>query len=162
MSLNGMGVMRQTWSEHKQAVYHEAFCRSTNWSYEQQCDKYLSLFSCVLLIRTRNYQSRIGTLASSLTRLSPFGRKCFWSAGHFYHIRDLCCICKHVSLDSAKSMATALVGNQLDYCNAFSSGHPKKDIRRLHGVQICLAWVVSGNLSWPLIFPFSILSITCL
>ena len=30
--VNGMEVMRQAWSEDKQAVFHAGFCRSTNWS----------------------------------------------------------------------------------------------------------------------------------
>ena len=33
ISVNGMGVMWQAWSEDKQTVFHEGFCRSTNWSW---------------------------------------------------------------------------------------------------------------------------------
>ena len=38
----------------------------------------------------------------------------------FYHMRDLRCIRRHLDLDSAKLLATALESSRLYYCNSLS------------------------------------------
>ena len=40
----------------------------------------------------------------------------------FYHMRDLRHIRRHLDLDSAKLLATALVSSRLDYCNSLLYG----------------------------------------
>ena len=63
----------------------------------------------------------------------------------FYHICDLCCIRRFLSLSVAKTIATALVSSRLDYCNSLLYNTANKDIARLQGVQNCLARVVTHS-----------------
>ena len=60
----------------------------------------------------------------------------------FYHMRDLRCIRRHLDLDSAKLLATALVSIHLDYCNSLSYGIADIDLTRLQRVQNQLACLV--------------------
>ena len=48
----------------------------------------------------------------------------------FYHMRDLRRIRRHLDLDSAKLLATALVSSRLDYCNSFLYGIADIDLTR--------------------------------
>ena len=50
----------------------------------------------------------------------------------FYHMQDLQCIRRHLDLDSAKLLATALVSSRLNYCNSLLYGIADIDIARLH------------------------------
>ena len=61
----------------------------------------------------------------------------------FYHIRDLRRIRRFISLSVAKTIATALVGSRLDYCNSLLYITANKDIAKLQRVQNCLARVVT-------------------
>ena len=61
----------------------------------------------------------------------------------FYHIRNLKRIRKHISIQTAKSIATALVGSRLDYCNSVLRGITEGDLSRLQRVQNCLARVIT-------------------
>ena len=54
---------------------------------------------------------------------------------YFYHMRDLRRIRRHLDLDSAKLLATALVSSRLDYCNALLYGVAYIYLTRLHRVQ---------------------------
>ena len=63
----------------------------------------------------------------------------------FYHMRDLQCIRRHLDLDSAKLLATALVSNRLDYCNLFLYGVAIIDLTRLQRVQNQLARQVTKS-----------------
>ena len=63
----------------------------------------------------------------------------------YYHIRDLRRIRKHLSLENAKSLATALVTTRLDYCNSLLFGIADKDLLKLQRVQNCLARVVTKS-----------------
>ena len=49
-------------------------------------------------------------------------------------MRDLRRIRRHVDLDSAKLLATALVSSRLDYCNSLLYGIADIDLTRLHSV----------------------------
>ena len=60
----------------------------------------------------------------------------------FYHIRDLRRIRKCLSLDVAKSIASALTTSHLDYCNSLLYNLPERDLGKLQRVQNCLARVV--------------------
>ena len=57
----------------------------------------------------------------------------------FYHMRDLRRIRRHVDLDSATLLATALVSSRLDYCNSLLYGIADIDLTRLQRVQNQLA-----------------------
>ena len=46
-------------------------------------------------------------------------------------MRDLQCIRRHLDLDSAKLLATALVSGRLDYCNSLLYGIAEIDLTRL-------------------------------
>ena len=50
----------------------------------------------------------------------------------FYHMRDLRCICRHLDLDSAKLLSSALVSSRLDCCNSLLYGIADLDLTRLH------------------------------
>ena len=45
----------------------------------------------------------------------------------FYHIRDLRRIRCHISISTAKTISTALIGSRLDYCNSLLNNVVKKD-----------------------------------
>ena len=63
----------------------------------------------------------------------------------FYHIRDLRRIRRHLDLDSAKVLATALVSSHLDYCNSLLYGIADIDLTRLQRVQNQLARLVTKS-----------------
>ena len=48
----------------------------------------------------------------------------------------------------AKTIATSLIGSKLDYCNSVLFNVTKKEISKLHGVQNCLARVVTKSPSF--------------
>ena len=50
----------------------------------------------------------------------------------FYHMRDQQRICRHLDLDSAKLLVTALVSSCLNYCNSLLYGIADIDLTRLH------------------------------
>ena len=60
----------------------------------------------------------------------------------FYHIRDLRRIRKVLSLDTAKTLATALVNSRLDYCNSLLYNISSCDLSKLQRVQNSLARVI--------------------
>ena len=63
----------------------------------------------------------------------------------YYHIRDLRRIRRHLSLNNAKSLATALVASRLDYCNSLLFGIADKDLIRLQYAQNSLARAVTRS-----------------
>ena len=60
-------------------------------------------------------------------------------------MRDLRRIRKHLTLDTAISLANALVSSRLDYCNSLLNGVSKKFISKLQRVQNSLARIVSRS-----------------
>ena len=48
----------------------------------------------------------------------------------------------------AKTIATSLIGSKMDYCNSVLFNVTKKEISKLHGVQNCLARVVTKSPSF--------------
>ena len=60
-------------------------------------------------------------------------------------MRDLRGIRRHLDLDRAKLLATALLSSHLDYCNSFLFGIADIDLTRLHRVQIQLARLVTKS-----------------
>ena len=60
-------------------------------------------------------------------------------------MRDLRRIRRHLDLDSAKLLATALVSSRLDYCNSFLYGIADIDLTRLQRVQNQLARLVTKS-----------------
>ena len=57
----------------------------------------------------------------------------------FYHMRDLWRICRHLDLNSAKLLTTALVSSRLDCCNSLLYGIADIDLTRLQHVLNQLA-----------------------
>ena len=102
---------------------------------------------------------RLSFLVSKLTLLNLLGilmkifDKNFTSHSHisavcsscFYHMRDLRRICRHLDLDSAKLLATALVSSCLDYCNALLYGIADIDLTRPQRVQNQLARLMTKS-----------------
>ena len=63
----------------------------------------------------------------------------------FYHMRDLRRIRRHLDMDSAKLLATALVSSRLDYCNSLLHGSAEIDFTRLQRVQNQLTRLVTKS-----------------
>ena len=63
----------------------------------------------------------------------------------FYHMRDLRRIRRHLDLDSAKLLATALVSSHLDYYNSRLHGIADIDLTRPQRVQNHLARLVTKS-----------------
>ena len=61
----------------------------------------------------------------------------------YYHMRDLRRVRKHLSRDTATSLANALVSSRLDYCNSLLYSLPKSSVQKLQLVQNTLARIVS-------------------
>ena len=102
-----------------------------------QQNKYFSMFLIELLGVKTNH-------AKSACNLGVIFDKNFTFCSHisavisscFYHMWDLRCIRRHLDLDSAKLLATALVSSRLDYCNSLLYGITDIDLIRLHVYRI--------------------------
>ena len=63
----------------------------------------------------------------------------------YYHIRGLRHIIAAMSKDTACTVASAIVGSRLDYCNATLVGISEANLNKLQCVEITLARVVTGT-----------------
>ena len=63
----------------------------------------------------------------------------------FYHMWNLRCIRRHLDLDSATWLPTALVSSRLDHCNSLLYGIANIDLIRLQHVQNQLARLVTKS-----------------
>ena len=63
----------------------------------------------------------------------------------FYHMHDLRSIRRHLDLDSARLLATALVSGRLDYRNSLLYGIADIDLTRLQPIQNQLAHLVTKS-----------------
>ena len=131
---------------------------------KRQWSKYLSTFPIELLDVKTN-------LAKSARNLGVIFDKNFTFRSHisavcsscFYHMWDLKRIRRHLDLDSAKLLATALVSSRLDFCNSLLYGVANIDLTRPQRVQNRLAHLVtevSSIYSQPSTASFSSL-VTC-
>jgi len=111
--------------------------------HERQRGKYLDLFHHSLLnIPTQPSKTarNLGvTFDQNFCFKSHISKVC---SSCYYHIRDLRRIRKHLNLEQAKTLATALIMSRLDYCNSLLQGLPATDIQKLQRVQNTLARVV--------------------
>ena len=82
------------------------------------------------------------TIDSGLTFNQHVDYICKTSA---YHIRSLRHIRKFIDTDAAMSVATALVGARVDYCNSLLYGTSKRNIDKLQRLQNSLARAVTGT-----------------
>ena len=141
-------------------------CRPINWNWTQvklnssllgnarQWSKYLSMFPIELLgVKTNP--------AKSARNLGVIFDKNFTFRSHisvvytscFYHMRDLRRVRRHLDLDSAKLLATALVSSRLDYCNSLLYGIADIDLTWLERVQNQLARLVTKSPPFPRSIP---------
>ena len=88
---------------------------------------------------TRTVKSLGVTIGNTLSFDDHVKNVC--KAAHF-HIRALRHIRRCVSVDDAKSVATALVSSRLDYCNAILFGTSTSNLNKLQRVQNALARTV--------------------
>ncbi len=109
-----------------------------------QRDKFKDLFPVQLLgnavvpsINVKNLGVTFDADHSFIKQVSNIYRSCF------YHMRDLRRIRRYLTHDAAISLANALVGSRLDYCNSLLYGMPKKYIDRLQKVQNCLCRIIT-------------------
>ena len=79
--------------------------------------------------------------------ISVVGNSCF------YHMWDLRHICRHLDLDNAKLLTTALVSSRLDYFNSLLYGIADTDFTRLQRVQNQLACLVTKSLPFTRSIP---------
>ncbi len=114
--------------------------------HEQQRKKYLSNFPIQLMdVPTASSKSarNLGVVFDQnfnlRSHVSMICRSCL------YHIRDLRRIRRHLSLENAKTLASALVTSRLDYCNSLLHGIAEKDIMKLQRIQNRLARVVTKS-----------------
>ena len=70
------------------------------------------------------------------SHISGISRACY------YHIRDMRRIRRFLTPSVAKTIATSLIGNKLDYCNSVLFNVTEKEISKL---QNCLARVVTKS-----------------
>ena len=100
---------------------------------ERQRNKYLSMFPIEFLdVKTNPAKSarNLGvTFDQNFTFRPHISAVC---SSCFYHMWDLRRIRRHLDLDSAKFLATALVSTLLDYCNSLLYGIADVDLTRLH------------------------------
>ena len=116
---------------------------------ERQRSKYLSMFPIELLRGKTNP-------AKSAQNIGAIFDKNFTFRSHisavcslcFYHMRDLRRIRRHLDLDSAKLLATALVSSRLDYYNSLLYGIAHIDLTRLQCVRNQLARLVTKSPSF--------------
>jgi len=109
-----------------------------------QRDKLKDLFPIDLLgnvTTPSNHVKNLGVVFdadhSFVKHISNTSRSCY------YHMRDLRRIRRYLTHDAAVSLANALVGSRLDYCNSLLYGVPKKYIERLQKAQNCLCRIVT-------------------
>ena len=72
----------------------------------------------------------------------------------YFHIRALRHIRSSLTAEAAKTVATAIVGSQLDYCNSLLAGTSVSNVSRLQLVQNTLARVVAQKSGFDHITPF--------
>ena len=113
---------------------------------KRQWSKYLSTFPIELLgVKTNPAKSarNLGVIFDeNLTFRSHISVVC---NSCFYHMRDLWRIRRHLDLDSAKLLATALMSSRLEYCNSLLYGIADIDLTRLQRLQNQLARVVTKS-----------------
>ena len=114
--------------------------------YPTYVSKYLSMFPIELLgIETNPAKSgrNLGVIFDkNFTFRSHISAVC---SSCFYHMWDLRHIRRHLDLDSAKLLATALVSSHLDYCNSLLYGIADIYLTRLQRVQNQLARLVTKS-----------------
>ena len=85
---------------------------------EQQRRKYLSMFPTEVLSVKTNPAKSARNLGVTFDKHFTFrSHISAVSSSCFHYMRDLRRIRRHLGLDSAKLLATALVSSRLDYCN---------------------------------------------
>ena len=110
---------------------------------EQQRIKYLSMFPIELLDVRYNPAKSARNLGVIFDKNVTFpSHKPAVISSCFYHMRDLRRIRRHLDLDSAKLLATALASSHLDYCNSLSYGVADIALTRLQCTQNQLARLV--------------------
>ena len=113
---------------------------------DRQWSKYLSMFPIELLgVKTNPDKSarNLGVIfdknVTFRSHISVVCNSCF------YHMRNLRRICRHLDLESAKLLATAVMSSRLDYCNSLLYGIADIDVTRLQRVQNQLARLVTKS-----------------
>ena len=121
---------------------------------ERQQSKYLYMFPIELLgVKTNPAKAarNLGVIfEENLTFHSHISTVC---NACFYHMRDLWRIRRHLDLDSAKLLATALMSTRLDYCNSLQYGIADIDLARLQRLQNQLACLVTESLPFTRSIP---------
>ncbi len=144
--LQGCLVSVEKWMSHNKLKLNPGKTEFLLIGHEQQRRKYQTLFPMPLMgVDTKPSKSarNLGVIFDqNFTFRGHISQVC---ASCFYHIRDLRRIRRHLNLDNAKSLATALVTSRLDYCNSLLYGAAEKHIQKLQRVQNCLARVVTRS-----------------
>ena len=98
------------------------------------------------------HQSRIwvSILTPDYLSINRFQKTCKAS---YFHIRALRHIRSSLTAEAAKTVATAIVGSRLDYCNSLLAGTSVSNLSRLQLVQNTLARVVAQKSRFDHITP---------
>ena len=122
-------------------------CNKTEFlliGHERQRLKYLSMFPVTVLGSETHPSKTVRNLGivfdENFNFRTHINNVCKLS---YYHTRDLRRIRRHLNLDQAKCLASALVSSRLDYCNSLLHGVAVRDMLKLQRVQNCLARVVT-------------------
>ena len=70
-----------------------------------------------------------------------------------YHIRALRHIRASITFGMAKTVAHAIVGSKLDYCNSLLAGMTSTNLNKLQRIQNSLARVITGKRKFDKITP---------
>ena len=70
-----------------------------------------------------------------------------------YHVRSIRHVRKYITEDTAKTVASAVVGARLDYCNSLLYGTSREHINKLQRFQNALARVVKLRSKYDHITP---------
>ena len=121
---------------------------------EQQWSNYVSMFPIELFgIKTnpaksaRNLGVNFDKNFTFRPHISAVCSSCF------YYMRFLWRIRRHLDMDSAKLLATALMSSHLDYCNLLLYGIADIDFTKLQRVQNWLAYLVTKSPPHPRSLP---------
>ena len=134
----------QSWMNHNKLKLNPSKTEFMLIGHKIQREKFSQLFPISLLGNRTNPNDSVRNLGvlfdSDISFSQHITQVCKTS---FYHIRNIKRIRKHLSLSTARSVATALITSKLDYCNSVLMGVAERDLNRLQRVQNCLARVVA-------------------
>ena len=72
----------------------------------------------------------------------------------YFHLKDVRCICKFLSVETAALLANSMISSRLDYCNSLLYGVSKYNVAKLQKIQNALCTIVLGLIELVMSLPF--------